>query len=420
MLDIKFIRENPQLVKEKSKQKGYEVDVDKLLKVDEDRRKLIEEVDKLRSDRKKAADARDEKKGQAIKSALKDKENKLEKLHEEFYFLIREVPNMPLGDVPIGKDESENKPIKNWGEPKDFDFTVKDYHELGESLGIIDTETAAKVTGSRFGYVKGELALLQFALLRFALDILTSEKEIQKISKNAHVKPFIPVIPPVMIKPSVFDQMGRLEPKEERYYIEKDNLYLIGSAEHTLGPLHMESTIDQKDFPMRYVGYSTAFRREAGTYGKDTRGIFRVHQFDKLEIESFTLPEDSLKEQDFIISIQEYLMQQLEIPYQLIMICTGDMGGPDARQVDINAWFPAQKQYRETHTSDLMTDYQARRLNTRFRKKDGKTGFVHMNDATVFAGRTLLAIIENYQQKDGSILVPQVLHKYTGFKNIPA
>lgn len=420
MLDIKYIRENPQLVKEKSKQKGYDVNVDKLLKVDKDRRKLIEEVDKLRSDRKKAADARDEKKGQEIKSALKEKENQLEKLHEEFYVLICEVPNVPLDDVPIGKDETENKSVRKWGEPKKFDFKIKDYQDLGEDLNIIDTNTAAKVSGSRFGYIKGELALLQFSLQRYALDVLTSEKEIQKISKNTHVKPFIPVLPPVMIKPTVFDQMARLEPKEERYFIEKDNLYLIGSAEHTLGPMHMDSTLDEKDFPVRYVGYSTAFRREAGTYGKDTRSIFRVHQFDKLEIESFTLPEESVKEQDFIVSIQEYLMQQLEIPYEVIMICTGDMGGPDARQIDINAWFPAQNKYRETHTSDLMTDYQARRLNTKIRRRDGKTEFVHMNDATVFAGRTLLAIMENYQQKDGSILVPKALQKYTGFNKIPS
>lgn len=420
MLDIKFIRENSELVKEKSKQKGYDVDTEKLLKVDEDRRKLIEEVDKIRSNRRKAADDRDEKKGQALKLELKDKENKLEKLQEEYYTLIREVPNMPLDDVPVGKDESENKPIRKWGEPVKLDFKVKDYHDLGENLNIIDTQTASKVSGSRFGYTKGELVLLEFALIQFALNLLTQESELKKVAKNHNSKPFVPVIPPVMIKPNVYDQMARLEPKEERYYIEKDDLYLIGSAEHTLGPLHLDQTLNEKDFPVRYVGYSTAFRRESGTYGKDTRGIFRVHQFNKLEIESFTLPEDSKKEQDFIVSIQEHLMQLLEIPYQVVAICTGDMGGPDARQIDIEAWFPAQNKYRETHTSDLMTDYQARRLNTKVRRSNGVTEFVHMNDATVFAGRTLLAIMENYQQKDGSILIPKVLQKYTNFNKIPA
>jgi len=420
MLDIKFIRENAKLVAEKSKQKGYDVDVEKLLRVDEERRKLIEEVDQLRSDRKKAAESRNQAQGQALKAKLKEREDKLEKLQEEFYFLIREIPNVPADDVPVGKDESENKPVKTWGKIPKFNFAPKDHQDLGESLNIINTETASKVTGSRFGYIKGELALLEFALNKFALDFLVSEKEIQKISKGHHAKPFIPVIPPVMIKPQVFDQMARLEPKEERYYIDKDNLYLIGSAEHTLGPIHMDQTLDEKYFPIRYVGFSTAFRRESGSYGRDVKGIFRVHQFDKLEIESFTLPEDSKKEQDFIVSIQEHLMQQLEVPYQVVMICTGDMGGPDARQIDIEAWFPAQNKYRETHTSDMMTDYQARRLNTKVKRKNGKTEFVHMNDATVFAQRALLAIMENYQQKDGSILIPKVLQKYTGFPKIPA
>ncbi len=357
MLDIKFIRENPKLVTEKAKQKGYDVDVEKLLKVDEDRRKLIEEVDQIRSNRKKAAQDRDEKKGQALKSELKDKENKLEKLQEEYYTLIREVPNMPLDDVPVGRDESENKSIRKWKEPQKFDFKVKDYHDLGENLNIIDTQTATKVSGSRFGYTKGELVILEFALIQFSLNLLTQETEIAKIAKGHSPKQFIPVIPPVMIKPKIYDQMARLEPKEERYYIEKDDLYLIGSAEHTLGPMHIDQTLDEKDFPIRYIGYSPAFRRESGTYGKDTRGIFRVHQFNKLEIESFTLPEDSQKEQDFIVSIQEHLMQLLEIPYQVVAICTGDMGGPDARQIDLEAWFPAQDKYRGINSFGPPTSY---------------------------------------------------------------
>lgn len=416
MLDIKFIRENSKLVEEKAKQKGYPVDIKKLIEVDEKRRELIEEVDHLRSERKKTADARDEKKGQLLKKELKEKEDKLEKLNEDFYILIREIPNIPTEDVPVGKDETENKPIRKWGTPQKFDFKAKDYQQIGDSLDIIDTKTAAEVSGSRFGYIKGALVIVQFALIQYALELLTNKSQLAKISKY-NPKPFIPVIPPVMVKPTIFDQMARLEPKEERYYLEKDNLYLIGSAEHTLGPMHMNQTLNEEDLPIRYVGYSTSFRREAGSYGKDTRGIFRVHQFDKLEIESFTSPKDSIKEQDFIVAVQEHLMQGLEIPYQVVMICTGDMGGPDARQIDIEAWFPAENKYRETHTSDLMTDYQARRLNTKVRIKD-KTEYVHMNDATVFAGRTILAILENYQQKDGSVEIPKVLQKYCGFTKI--
>ncbi len=417
MLDIKFIRENPELVRLKSKQKNYEVDVDALLKVDSERRKLVEVVDKLRTERKKAATERDQVQGQALKSGLKEQENRLEKLNQEFDLLIRQIPNMPAEDVPVGKDDTENMPIRKWGAPRKFDFEIKDYTDLGESLGLIDTETASKVAGARFGYVKGELVLLEFALLRLALDLLTSETELKIFSEGYNNKPFVPVLPPVMIKPQVLDQMARLEPKDERYYLEKDDLFLIGSAEHTLGPMHLDQVLNEEDLPLRYVGFSTAFRREAGSYGKDTKGIFRVHQFDKLEIESFTLPEDSRKEQDFIVAIQEHLMQQLEIPYQVVMICTGDMGGPDARQIDIEAWFPAQNKYRETHTSDLNTDYQARRLNTKV-SRNGKNEFVHMNDATVFAGRPLLSILENNQQKDGSIVVPKALQKYTNFAKI--
>jgi seryl-tRNA synthetase len=223
-----------------------------------------------------------------------------------------------------------------------------------------------------------------------------------------------------MIRPDAYVKMARLSPEveDERYYLEKDDLYLIGSAEHTLGSMHMDERISYKNFPLRYIGFSSSFRREAGSYGKDTRGIFRVHQFDKLEMESFTLPDNSLKEHKFLIKIQEYLMQSLKLPYRVMLVCTGDMGGPDARQVDIETWLPGQDKYRETHSADLMLDYQSRRLNTRFKKK-GDLDFVHMNDATAFAiGRTLIAIIENYQQKDGSIQVPEVLQKYTNFKKI--
>jgi seryl-tRNA synthetase len=209
--------------------------------------------------------------------------------------------------------------------------------------------------------------------------------------------------------------MARLEPREERYHTEADDLYLVGSAEHTLGPIHMDEVIPAEKLPIRYAGYSTAFRREAGAASKDTRGIIRMHQFDKLELESFCLPEHSYQEQDFFVAIQEYIMKSLGLPYQVVLICTGDMGGPDHRQFDIETWMPGQNKYRETQTSDLMTSYQSRRLNTRFKKKDEKPDFVHMNDATAIAvGRTLVAIMENNQQADGSIKIPEVLQKYMG------
>jgi seryl-tRNA synthetase len=220
-----------------------------------------------------------------------------------------------------------------------------------------------------------------------------------------------------MIKPEIFRRMARLSDadKDERYYLQQDDAFLIGSAEHTLGPIHVDSTLTENQLPLRYIGFSTSFRREAGSYGKDTGGLFRVHQFDKLEMESFTVPEDSHTEQDFIVAVQEYLVHSLGIPYQLIAICTGDMGKPDARQLDINSWLPGQNKYRETHTSDLMTDYQARRLETKVKRKTGETQYAHMNDATAIAiGRFIIAILENYQQADGSVKIPEVLVPFMG------
>ena len=424
MVDIKYIRENPEKVKEACKAKQVECDIDNILKLDEERRALLKEVEELKAQQNKLGkDGIEE--GKKLKEQIKEREPQLKKVEENLDAALLEVPNIPLDDVPRGKDESENQVIKKWGAPAKFDFKPKDHVALGESLGIIDIESAAKITGSRFAYLKGDAVFLEFALVQHAMEVLTSEKTLQKIAnsveKGYSAKPFVPVIPPVMIRPEVFRKMGRLTEadKGERYHLQQDDLYLVGSAEHTLGPLHMDESIAEDRLPLRYLGFSTAFRREAGSYGKDTKGIFRVHQFDKLEMESFTTPEDSVKEQNFLVAIQEYLMQSLEIPYQVVMICTGDMGKPDARQLDIEAWIPSEGKYRETHTADLMTDYQARRLNTKVKRKDGKTEFVHMNDATAFAiGRTLIAIMENYQQKDGSIKIPKVLQGYIGKKEM--
>ncbi len=304
-----------------------------------------------------------------------------------------------------------------------MDFEPKDHLALGEALGMINVEAAGKISGSRFAYLMGDAARLEFALIQYTMEVLMNEKVIESIARGVkpgyHPGTFIPVVPPVMIRPEVFQRMGRLEPKEDRYYIPTADLWLIGSAEHTLGPLHMDETIPENKLPIRYLGFSTAFRREAGSYGKDVRGILRMHQFDKLEMESFTLPEDGLAEQEFFVAVQEYLMWSLELPYQVVSVCTGDMGTPNVRQIDIETWVPSQKRYRETHSADYVGDYQARRLGTRVRRKDGKTEFVHMNDATAFAiGRTLIAIMENYQTKEGKIEVPKVLQKYVGKKTI--
>jgi seryl-tRNA synthetase len=424
MLDIKFIQENQEIVRQNIKNRSLEIDVDRLLSLAEEKNGILQQVEKFRAERNQKSKSKpSEEEIQAIRKMgeeLSVLENDLKTKSDELESLLMKIPNIVHESVPVGKDDTENKVIKTWGEPTKFSFTPKEHWELGEKLGVIDTVKAGEVSGSRFAYIKGKLAILEFALVQFVFATLTDEKVLKQIIENNKLdvssKPFTPVIPPVFIKPEVMQKMGRLEPKEERYHIPSDDQYLVGSAEHTLGPMHMNEIIKSSELPVRYIGFSTAFRREAGSYGKDTKGIFRLHQFDKMEMETFCLPENSIAEQDFIMAIQEYLMQSLGIPYRLVLKCTGDMGLPDFREVDVEAWMPGQGKYRETHTSDLMTDFQSRRLNIRYKTENGKTEFVHMNDATALAmSRAPVAIMENYQQEDGHISVPEVLRKYTGF-----
>lgn len=426
MLDIELIRKNPEKVKEGvAKKKVPASAVDDLLALDNTWRAKMKAIEDLRAKLNQLSKERKIDEAKQVKEQLKSEEAQLPELETKRNLAWVKLPNLPSDESPVGPDESGNKPIRQWGNIPKFDFEPKDHVALGEALGIIDTETAGEVSGSRFAYLKGDAALLQMAIIKFVFDTLGNEKILKKladkIEKGYSAKPFIPVLPPMMIKPEVFKKMARLDPgqEEERYHLAKDDLYLVGSAEHTLGPMHMGESIPENQLPLRYIGYSTSFRREAGSHGKDVKGILRMHQFDKLEMESFTTPENSLKEQDFIVAIQEYLMQQLEIPYQVISVCTGDMGGPDYRQIDIEAWLPGQNKYRETHTSDLMNDYQSRRLGTRVKRADGKTELVHMNDATAFAiGRILIAILENYQTKEGMVMIPKVLQKLVGKKEI--
>jgi len=423
MLDIKFIRENLDLVKESLKKREFKDIklVDKALELYESKSKVLIEVEELRNRKNKAAQERNIEEGKRIKEELAKKEEILKKSEEELKEILYKIPNIVAEDIPVGKGEEANKILRKWGEPKKLNFEVKDHLSLGIKLGIVDIEKAGQVTGSRFVYLKGDAVLIQNALYQLVLDVLVSEKILSgisnKVEKGYSSKIFLPVVPPLIINPETYTKMARLSEKDEieRYHLERDGQYLIGSAEHTLGPLHMEETLSQDILPVRYFAFTPCFRREAGSYGKDTRGILRVHQFDKIEMVSFTTSENGQKEQYFIVGIIEFLMQKLKIPYQVVAICTGDMGDPDYRQIDIESWMPSEGKYRETHTSDFNTDYQSRRLNTRVRRKDGKTEFVFMNDATAFAiGRTIIAILENYQQKDGSVVVPEVLRKWVG------
>jgi seryl-tRNA synthetase len=418
MLDIKFIRENPDKVKEGCKAKQAKVDLDRLLEVDKKRRETLQALEDIRAQKNKASKeiqkARDKKEKEKIILKMRelDKNNdrldeNLKELEKDFNNLMLQIPNLPLEEVPAGKDEKDNLVLREEGEKTKFEFKPEDYLKIAENLNLIDVKRAAKVSGTRFGCLKREAPFLEFALINLAFDTLAPLG-------------FTPVIPPVMIKPEMAIGMGYPEQfdGEEAYYIEKDNLYLVGTSEQSMGAMQAGEIFAQTDLPKRYLGFSTCFRREAGAYGKDTRGIFRVHQFDKVEMFSFCRPEDSKKEHQFFLETEEKLMKILKIPYRVVQMSTGDLGFPAAAKYDIEAWLPSENRYRETHSTSNCTDFQARRLNIRYRTKRGPE-FVHTVNGTAFAiGRLLIAIIENYQQKDGSVKVPEALQKYLKFQKI--
>lgn len=429
MLDINTFKEKKEEVEASILNRGLKINIDEILKLDKEYKSDLKKVEDLRAERNNLNDkikgASDDERGKiieeskAISEKIKEIEPTLDDKKGRLQKLLYKVPNLISEDTPVGESENDNKILRKVGEPNGFDFKPKDHMQLGELHDLIDTEKSANISGSRFNYLFSEAVLIQFALVQFGLSVLTNEKIIKKLAdkvNNPFDKPFVPTIVPSMIKSDVMRKMDRFDPIDDRYYFEKDDVALIGSAEHTLGPLHMKETIKEEDMPLRYVGYSTSFRREAGSYGKDTSGIIRRHQFDKLEMETFIQPEYGLKEQELLVAIQEYLLQELEIPYQVVLKCTADMGGKaDFRAIDIECFMPGEGKYRETHTADYMTDYQARRLGIKYEDKEGNKNFVHMNDATCFAmGRTLIAILENYQKEDSSIEVPKVLREYMG------
>lgn len=427
MLDIRFIRDNAEAVQTNATHKGYSVSIADLLKLDDERRTLQQQVDELREKRnanaakmkggKPTPELIDE--GKQIKIELAEREGYLTSVDTEFTDLLKKVPNMAHDDVPVGVSEDENVVAKQVGDVPQFDFAPRNHYEIGEQRLWIDKERAAKVAGSRFAYIKGDMVKLQMAIVQFVINTLSDEATIKAISEAAGLtvstRGFTPVLPPLMIRTEPYDAMDRLEPRDDRYKLEGDDLWLQGSAEHVLGSMHADEIFDETDLPLRYLGYATSFRREAGTYGKDMEGILRMHQFDKLEMESFTTGEDGLNEHLLFVAIQEYLLRQLELPYQVIQKCTADIGKPNARGVDMEVWLPGQDKYRETHTADYMTDYQSRRLKTRVRRASGELELVHTNDATAFAlGRIMIALIENGQDADGNIHLPAALHPYLG------
>jgi len=431
MLDIRYIRENAEAAQENARRKGYDVSISLLLEKDDARRQLQQVADELRENRNAHAatmkNGRPEpaqiEAGRQIKAQLAEVETNLQGIDTEFTNLLKAVPNMAAGDVPVGATEDENVISKVVGDIPGFDFDIKNHAEIADQRGWLDKERAAKVAGSRFAYLKGDLVKLQFAIIQFVIETLTNEETLAKVADEADLqvstKAFTPVLPPLMIRTELYDAMDRLEPRDDRYKLEDDDLWLQGSAEHVMGSMHAHEILDESAFPIRYLGYATSFRREAGTYGKDMEGILRMHQFDKLEMESFTTAEQGMSEHLFFVAIQEYLLKTLEIPYRVIQKCTADIGKPNARGIDMEAWLPGQNQYRETHTADYMTDYQTRRLQTRIRRENGELELAHTNDATAFAlGRIMIAIIENGQQADGTVRVPEALRPYLAGRSI--
>jgi seryl-tRNA synthetase len=407
MIDIKLFRDNPQFFRDAAKAKNVDIDVERILELDRRVKTLKSELDGIKAQKNEASKdivkASNEERKTIIESMQQIDRRadslaaELGPLDEELDELLYRIPNPALPDVKVGEDDSQNQAIKIVGDVPKFSFSPKDHLTLGEGLGIIDTARAAKVSGARFTYFIGSGALLELALVQLALKVAMSHG-------------FIPVTVPHMITAKAMKAMGFLEHggHDEIYYLPKDNLYLIGTSEQALGPMHTDEILEKDFLPRRYVGISPCYRRESGSYGKDTKGIIRLHQFTKVEMFSFCTPEASASEHELMLSIEEELMQLLGLPYHVLDIVTGDLGLPAAKKWDIEAWFPSQERYRETHSTSNCTDFQARRLNTRYRTEEG-TAFVHTVNGTALSGRPIAAILENFQQADGSVLVPEAL-----------
>jgi seryl-tRNA synthetase len=417
MIDIQRIRKDRRATERLLRTKRKDISLDEIVERDVRCRELQQRIERCTQQKRQKALGITTMKAKEKKALLEElrkvdsEQNNLKTRFDEaqkkLLLLLRELPNIPKEDVKAGKDESENEVIREVGSTKRTPASSVDAYTLANHLGLVDLEHASRTSGSRFVFLTNRLVTLQFALLRYALDILRS-------------RGFTPILPPVLINRTSMEGMGYLSHggEDEVYHLPKDDLFLVGTAEQSIGPMYQGETVNEENLPIRFAAYSTCFRREAGSYGKDTKGFFRVHQFDKLEMFSFVHPDHSDEEHEFFLACEESFMKDLQIPYRVVKMCTGDLGDPAARKYDIEAWFPSQKKYRETHSTSTCTDYQARRLSIRFRKGKG-TAYVHTVNGTAFAmGRTMIAIIENYQTADGSVRIPDVLVPYCGFSEI--
>lgn len=418
MLDLKFIRENPEIVKRVIELKGEKDRVDEILKLDERRRELIKKGDALKAKRNDVTEeiANLKKQGKdatelieemrKVSEEIKMIDSELKSVESELENLLLWVPNIPHESVPVGKDKEDNVVVRSWGEVQEFDFEVIDHLTLGKKLGIIDFERGAKLTGSGFPLYIGKGAMLERALINFMLDL--------HIQKHGYVE----VFPPFLVNEASMRGTGQIPKlREDMYYCPEDDLYLIPTAEVPVTNIHRDEILDISELPKKYVAYSACFRREAGSWGRETRGFLRVHQFNKVELVKFTTPETSYDELESLVNDAEEVLQLLNIPYRVVLLCTGDMSLSSAKTYDIEVWSPAERKWLEASSCSNFEDFQARRMNIRFRRdKKSKPEFVHtLNGSGLATSRLMVALLENYQTPEGKVIVPKALHKYTGF-----
>ena len=415
MIDPQLLKTNIEAIEENIRKRDLNIDLDKLKLLDESRRALKFESEKLRAEQKKlgkeiASASEKEKvilleKAEKISDKVKSLSEETQQKDEEFFDAWIKIPNIVNSSSPVGKTDEDNKEIKKVGEPKNIKNPMT-HLEIGENLGLIDVERASKISGSRFSYLFGDLVKIQFNLVSYTLNKLSE-------------KGFNPTIPPVLVRENALFGTGFFpDDSDQVYEVQNDDLFLVGTSEVSLAALHTDEIIDMKNLPLRYAGYSTCFRREAGTYGKDTSGIFRVHQFDKVEMFSFCDPEKSNEEHEHILAIEEEILKDLEIPYRVVDVCTGDLGASAAKKYDIEAWIPSQQKYREVTSCSNTTDFQARRLNMRTKNEDGNTILHTLNGTALAVGRILIALLENNQQSDGSVTFSDDLGKILGVNKL--
>jgi seryl-tRNA synthetase len=413
MIDLNLIRSDPDVVRTALARRGIEAPIGEILELDRRRRELQTRIDPMRGRQKTASKEvanlqGDEKANRlaelkTLSDEIKTSSGEHDELAENVRALLLEVPNLPHPSVPDGAGDESNVVLRTVGDPPVFDFEARDHLEIGQALGVIDTERAAKVSGARFAFLLGQAGLLQLALVRFAIDRL-----------GAHG--FRPVIPPVLVRREAMESTGFLPTDEAQIYkLADDDLYLVGTSEVSLAAMHQDEFLDAAALPLRYAGISTCFRRESGTYGKDTRGIFRVHQFDKVEMFSFTDPEGSWDEHEALLARQEEIFQALEVPYRVVNIAAGELGASAAKKYDVEAWMPGQNAYREVTSCSNCTDYQARRLGAKIRTEDGPKLVHTLNGTAIAVGRAIIAIVENHQRADGTVSIPDALRPYAGF-----